>query len=174
MEDKSTLRLCADCCRREAPGVKLQKRMPPERALVCALCWDQAQTARRQEAKGAEARRRERSEYLDRADPVTGIKRGRAGNRVVGQNNRADRLGLPGRLTLRQWLSILMASQGMCAYCHRAGDINRLVIEHIVPLSDGGGNSPQNVCAACPRCNSSKGDLPVSLFLFLRQKASTV
>lgn len=40
-----------------------------------------------------------------------------------------------------------------CAYCGGDGG----TIDHIVPISRGGDNSPENLAASCRRCNSRKG-----------------
>lgn len=46
---------------------------------------------------------------------------------------------------------------GLCAYCHdKLGPDYH--VDHIVPLSRGGGNGPDNICLACPACNLNKKD----------------
>jgi len=42
-----------------------------------------------------------------------------------------------------------------CAYCGCAGDLH---IEHVVPISKGGGHGIGNIVPACKRCNYSKRD----------------
>jgi 5-methylcytosine-specific restriction endonuclease McrA len=42
--------------------------------------------------------------------------------------------------------------------CRRFSDDLKMHIDHIIPLSRGGGHVPDNLCAACPRCNFSKKD----------------
>jgi len=42
----------------------------------------------------------------------------------------------------------------MCAYC---GSTDDLTLDHIVPLSQGGSHSFDNLCVACRSCNASKG-----------------
>jgi 5-methylcytosine-specific restriction endonuclease McrA len=42
-----------------------------------------------------------------------------------------------------------------CAYCDCAGDLH---IEHVVPISKGGGHGIGNIVPACKRCNFSKRD----------------
>jgi len=42
-----------------------------------------------------------------------------------------------------------------CAYCGTTED--ELTLDHIVPLSQGGPHSFDNLCVACRSCNSSKG-----------------
>jgi len=43
----------------------------------------------------------------------------------------------------------------ICAYC---GSTENLTLDHIVPLSNGGAHSPDNLCVACRFCNSSKSN----------------
>jgi len=45
-----------------------------------------------------------------------------------------------------------------CVYC---GATEGLSIDHIVPLFSGGAHSPDNLCVACRRCNSSKCARPL-------------
>ncbi len=42
-----------------------------------------------------------------------------------------------------------------CNYCGATED---LAVDHVVPLSKGGTNDPENLTPACKPCNSSKGD----------------
>lgn len=51
-----------------------------------------------------------------------------------------------------------------CVYCN--GNSNTW--DHIVPKSQGGRNSPDNLARACGRCNRQKGDLPLVIFLAYR------
>jgi 5-methylcytosine-specific restriction endonuclease McrA len=45
-----------------------------------------------------------------------------------------------------------------CAYC---GAEEKLTLDHVVALNDGGLHVPSNLVGACGRCNSSKNDSPV-------------
>jgi len=45
-----------------------------------------------------------------------------------------------------------------CAYC---GADEKLTLDHVVALADGGLHVPSNIVGACGRCNSSKQDKPV-------------
>jgi 5-methylcytosine-specific restriction endonuclease McrA len=56
-------------------------------------------------------------------------------------------------LTAAEWGEILSAYGHRCAYCGADGDIEQ---DHIVPLSQDGAHTAQNVTPACPSCNSSK------------------
>jgi site-specific recombinase XerD len=66
----------------------------------------------------------------------------------------AKRVGLPATLTPRRWLETQIAFKGLCAYCGQAeGD----VIEHVTPISRGGGTTGDNCVPSCLRCNGLKG-----------------
>ena len=49
--------------------------------------------------------------------------------------------------------------RGLCAYCHtpEALTVTTFEIDHIIPASQGGETSLDNVCLSCPSCNRHKG-----------------
>ena len=51
--------------------------------------------------------------------------------------------------------NILERDCNSCQYCTTKGD--RLTIDHVVPRSRGGGDTWENLVAACVRCNVKKG-----------------
>lgn len=59
-----------------------------------------------------------------------------------------------GTLTTEQWLAILDEFDHRCAYCNQTAE--PLEIEHLTPLSRGGGHDAENVVPACRRCNLAK------------------
>ena len=47
-----------------------------------------------------------------------------------------------------------------CSYCRSPEIVGiPMVIEHIIPLAEGGSSDLQNLCLACYRCNEFKGSL---------------
>lgn len=51
---------------------------------------------------------------------------------------------------------LLKSQKGLCYYCRaRMGDA--YTMDHVVPVSRGGSNSPENLVLACRSCNSRKG-----------------
>lgn len=50
-------------------------------------------------------------------------------------------------------LATLTAAAWQCAYC---GD-RATTADHVIPHSQGGASTPDNLVAACRRCNTSKG-----------------
>lgn len=77
-----------------------------------------------------------------------------AASSLAAQLLRAERLGLPATLTLRQWLDTLEYFGWRCAYCRRA---DFACMDHFVPVIEGGGTTQGNCVPACVSCNSAKG-----------------
>lgn len=77
-------------------------------------------------------------------------------------------LPTPGRTPLRkyvdepEWLDILAGDP--CCYCGKRG----IQFDHIEPRSTGGGDSWQNLTAACHRCNGLKRAHPLLTWLLHR------
>lgn len=68
---------------------------------------------------------------------------------------RAQKAGVEDSLTLDQWGVLLESTGWRCAWC--ASDQN-IQVEHLVPISRGGGNTADNVAPFCSFCNFSKGN----------------
>lgn len=66
-------------------------------------------------------------------------------------------------ITKKQWLELLKKYKNRCAYC---GDtINKLTIDHDIPISRGGKNEIKNIVPACYKCNIRKRQLTGNEFL---------
>jgi hypothetical protein len=50
--------------------------------------------------------------------------------------------------------TILRRDQYICQYCGQDAD----TVDHVIPISKGGNDLPDNLMAACKRCNYSKSD----------------
>ncbi|HEU4796955.1 MAG TPA: HNH endonuclease [Pyrinomonadaceae bacterium] len=55
-------------------------------------------------------------------------------------------------------LRIYMRDKYRCQYCGEKKGVKELTLDHILPRSRGGDNSPINVVTACMTCNNRKGD----------------
>lgn len=51
--------------------------------------------------------------------------------------------------------NILERDRHTCQYCHYRGE--QLTLDHVIPRSRGGGDTWENMVAACVRCNVKKG-----------------
>lgn len=77
------------------------------------------------------------------------------------------KVNLPATLTLQEWHATLAVYEGRCAYCGIQG---KMVQEHIVPVSQGGGYTRENIVPACVPCNSKKRDrTPQQASMLLRR-----
>jgi len=68
---------------------------------------------------------------------------------------RAQRAGVEDSLTLDQWGVLLESTAWRCAWCRSDQNIQ---VEHMIPISRGGGNTVDNVAPFCSSCNFSKGN----------------
>ena len=62
-------------------------------------------------------------------------------------------------LTYSDWLQILDYFNGRCAYC--LGRFSVLELEHLIPVSKGGGTTIENIVPACRSCNARKHNRPI-------------
>lgn len=53
--------------------------------------------------------------------------------------------------------NLFARDRNRCQYCGRSFPSSELTIDHVLPRSQGGGDSWQNLVCACVRCNAKKG-----------------
>lgn len=86
------------------------------------------------------------------------MRRRRAENPLIRRvdkiNGRARKRGLPGRISVKDYVSILEEYGQRCLKC---GSENNIVLDHIVPLGEGGSNTVDNLQPLCYQCNHEKG-----------------
>lgn len=71
------------------------------------------------------------------------------------QKHRAKKKGLSEHFTPHEWVTLLARYNGGCAKC---GSTDNVAADHIVPLSQGGTNTIDNIQPLCKSCNSQKRD----------------
>lgn len=74
--------------------------------------------------------------------------------RVGWANRRAREKAAPGRFSRADVLRMTEAQGGRCWYCLKK--VEKLEVEHRIPLSRGGSNDPSNLVMACGSCNKRK------------------
>ena len=80
---------------------------------------------------------------------------------------RSKLIGAPMEVTPREIRQLFTVFDGHCAYCGKTPESeSKLHLEHIVPLSDNGRNTLQNLLPACIHCNSKKGAKPLATHFF--------
>lgn len=129
------------------------------------LAHSRASKARNREAVNAKARAR----YLANQEKERA--------RAAKQN--ADRQQAVGRFTAEDILTLLEQQGYRCAAPHCRIDVLRdFHCDHILPLSRGGTNWPDNIQILCPACNLSKNDRTMEEWLAVRavdaERARTV
>lgn len=89
---------------------------------------------------------------------------------LINDERRRSRInGLPCTLTRDQWQAIKAAYNNKCAYCGKHS--KHLSQDHFIPVTKGGGYTPDNIVPACRKCNSRKcnrdapKDAPIRLLL---------
>jgi hypothetical protein len=64
-------------------------------------------------------------------------------------------------VTKRVRFLILERDGFRCRYCGATPDVAELVIDHVIPVADGGSDEPDNLATACGDCNAGKGGRPL-------------
>jgi 5-methylcytosine-specific restriction endonuclease McrA len=77
--------------------------------------------------------------------------------RAAERRYRARKLNAAGTHTAADIQAQYKRQKGCCYYCGvKVGDTYHA--DHVIPLSRGGSNGPENIVIACPKCNLSKND----------------
>lgn len=74
------------------------------------------------------------------------------------ENRRARKRNAPGTHTAAHVTAILLRQGRKCVYCKNRLKGREYHVDHIVPLSRGGSNGPENLQMLCPSCNMKKAD----------------
>jgi len=73
---------------------------------------------------------------------------------VKQNNNRTTARGNDGTLLVREWDALMKKYDYRCVCC---GEKKKLTIDHVIPVSKGGGSEMSNVQPLCRECNRMKG-----------------
>lgn len=93
--------------------------------------------------------------------------------RIKSRNRVAKLAGSVGQHTPQDISELLVVQKYKCVYCERSIQDKRHV-DHITPLSLGGGNGRDNIQLLCPTCNLSKGAFTHNEFLAYREKRNAL
>ena len=155
---------CLDC------GVPLVSNGNRKRCYRCAAAAKHAYSVKRSSLLYKPSPKKERSCVECSRKFVSGYSRQRYCSRRCGEaeGNRQDQYRRR-RLLKSKWVAgvtlryVIKRDGGRCQRCGvkcikrgKRYDPRRPTLDHIVPLSRGGGHTPENVQLACWRCNSIK------------------
>jgi hypothetical protein len=153
--DRGVIRVCG----------KLLRTLPKVRALNTARCWakglhDAPEMISRHHTKMLVAHAIEAIELMDTPDLVVfwtdvieAIEHGRDLPRFIKPPAR-----LSANVSPRLRVEILQRDGYRCVYCGATPSIHELVVDHIVPIKDGGTRDLRNLVTACIPCNAGKSD----------------
>jgi len=138
------------------------------------LSWKRAYNARSEvlvRHADEEARRRARRTVeqvkAERAYFRAYYQANRAAYDAHRQNRKARLLAVGGRITAVDVRHAFSMQGGTCAYC--PADLTQgYEVDHKMPVSRGGSNTPENICLACRPCNRSKHAKTVDEFIAWR------
>lgn len=113
----------------------------------------------------AQARRQYYEQNKDREKAtMAAYKKANPRYNATGCSNRRSRLrGSNGSHTHKEIEQMYDDQGGVCAYCQRTLN-GAYEVDHMLPLSRGGGNSWDNLAVTCQPCNRSKHDKSVEEF----------
>lgn len=120
--------------------------------------------ARQRREFHAEVRQKERAKFARQHAARPWVRQAQRQRRIARQH------AAPGcGVSAKDWRLSLADALGLCAYCNEHPP--KLTMDHIEPLSRGGAHDPANIVAACDRCNKSKNDLPLVVWMAKRRAA---
>lgn len=122
-----------------------RKTRPPER--------QRRYLARRRRWSAANAEKlSQQSKALYRKDPERAIAK------VISRNARV-RGARTSDMTFEAWLAIVELFDSRCAYCLKK--VARPERDHVIAITRGGADTPDNVVPSCKPCNARKNNRPV-------------
>ena len=85
--------------------------------------------------------------------------------RMYYHTRRARKKGNGGSHTVDDLKTLWQKQNSCCAYCKTKLTLTTRSLDHIIPVSKGGSNNPDNLAWACSPCNTSKGMRNLDIFL---------
>lgn len=157
VEDKKTLRRSKKCQQCHSNYRKAYRTSNKERLNALATAYRRSNPKARQWNKEGTRRWKERNPLAVRA---------------MRENRRALEKTAEGRITRKNIEDLYLKQNGKCACC--GVDLNnKFHIDHIIPLSRGGSNFPENIQLLTPPCNQAKSFKTMEEFLNERQMPSS-
>src|SRR3990167_9508231 len=141
---------------------KIQEKKKRYSQTEGAKAKSRARNAKYQQKNAARLREKQKQWLIDHPE-----NRRKASKKYYQNNKEQYRLGVINRRArLRQDGGVITAAdiekqhhaqKGRCYYCGiKVGD--NYHVDHVIPVTRGGSNTPDNIVISCPKCNRSKSD----------------
>lgn len=93
-----------------------------------------------------------------------------AKEKAQSQNRRASILDIEGILDVKELIELWEIQEGYCYYCRTdlfPLSFRKIHVDHKIPLSQRGLNTPENICWTCEKCNTTKNNKTEKEFIKL-------
>jgi 5-methylcytosine-specific restriction endonuclease McrA len=90
---------------------------------------------------------------------------------AINRNYRARKVKAEGSHTAEDVAKIVAKQNKLCFWCN--AELEKIHIDHIIPLCKGGKNDASNLVASCPSCNCTKGSKLPEEFIAYKQQIKT-
>lgn len=80
-------------------------------------------------------------------------------NRKRYDHERRQKIG--GRIKVETIKNVILKSRSKCHWCEKELNMNERYswhLDHVLPVSKGGGNDEENLVVSCPKCNRTKAN----------------
>lgn len=141
----------------ERQKLKLAKRSEAERKAYLAK---RAEISKRYRVRHAE---RLKAQRLDNIEQARHDKR---------RHEATRRRRGSGKISRDEWMAVVAEAGSCCFYCGAA--VEKITIDHIIPLAKGGVNKAANLVGACTKCNASKAAADPIEWIFFKHGADAL
>lgn len=142
-------------CKRELPFTDEHfPRQKGTRYGLVYLCRDCASKKSKRWAKDNPERHNQKNRETRKQKP----QHYRAIARIATQRYRARKRDVGGEYTIEDLQAQFTRQNGKCYWCNEDLDPENYQADHVIPVSRGGSNGPENIVCACAWCNQSKSD----------------
>lgn len=159
-QDKLNYR-CKECCKLYAQsnaGKEASKRA--DRRFRRSEKGEQSRKRYFQSSEGKQSQKRydQSSKGKQRHARYNKSKKGKHANRKRAFDYRARKTQTDGSCSTREWYELCEFYSFHCLKCNKKFPFEKLTLDHIKPVSNGGSNFIFNIQPLCGPCNSKKGN----------------
>lgn len=148
--------LCGTCraCRKQKNGQKFGKYPPDGTIKTCSICEKPYPATLEYFQSDGSKPDHLRAICKKCISSRRTSEEGRAKSKVLSHLRRSRQKMNTGKHTVQDIEAQYQRQKGKCYYCHKK--LTKYHVDHVMPLSRGGSNGPDNLVIACQRCNNRK------------------